>query len=168
MNSLKRYNQFKINESMTDKIEQFVKEISAEFLNSLNPVLEFAQDVNDILQGFEDDGLDYEFDTLGIPSDYEGVDSKFLLLNIDFQENKVLFNEDEIFWDFSLKELEYFMFDIENKDIIFRITFLNTGREWGSELESFESRIWSINQKTTHQWTGIDRVNIKFKISDLK
>jgi len=60
------------------------------------------------------------------------------------------------------------MFDIENKDIIFLITFLDNERKWGSELESFESRVWSINQKTIHQWIGTDRVNIKFKISDLK
>lgn len=169
MNSLKRYNQFRINESMTDKIEQFIKEISSEFLTELEPVVNFSGDVNEILQSFEDDGWDYECEMIGIPSDYEGNDTSFLFLSIDFSNDKILFDENEIFWDFNLKQLEYFFFDIQNKEIMLFVDLLGTGNEWNNDqTSSLEKRILKINPKISFKYLGRERLHIKFKISDLK
>lgn len=169
MNSLKRYNQFRINESMTDKIEQFIKEISSEFLTELEPVVNFAGDVNEILQSFENDGWDYECETIGIPSDYEGNDTSFLFLSIDFSNDKILFDENEIFWDFNLKQLDHFFFDIQNKEIMLFVYLLGTGNEWnGHQVSLLEERISKINPKMDWVRYGLERIHIKFKISDLK
>jgi len=173
--NLKKYYQFSINESVTNKIEQFVKEISLQFVNDLKPVLEFSQNVNEILQNFEDDGWDYEFDTFGIPSDYEGQDKKYLLLNIDFSKDQIIFDEDEIFWDFTLKELEYFMFDIENKEITLFVEFLRTGKDWIGEktsaIDIFRDRVLSMYPKIDYRASGGGKnwkAMMKFKISDLR
>lgn len=168
MNSLKRYNQFKINESMTDKIGQFIKEISADLLIELEPVVNFAGDVKEILQSFEDDGWDYECERIGIPSEYEGSDTLFLFLDID-SNDKILFDENEIFWDFSLKHLEYFFFDIQNKEIMLFVDLLGTGNEWnGRQVSLLEERVLKINPKIVFRYFSREWIHIKFKISDLK
>jgi len=156
---IKNFRQF--NESIEDVRQKYIREMNFEVSRKFKPIVDFANHMNDILIGFEDDwGYDYTFKEIYFELGFKpGLNFNLDLTDINYEVSHPSYDL------FFLHEGEDIFDECLGSDIYFRINLSNWKKH---HIEQFKSRIKSEFPFVKFTDLVNSPHSIKFKISDLK